>query len=64
MEEEFWPQEDMSNYPKLGLSPAKLLSNHYGERHAPYSELLKSLSVLYSTASLTLDQREEIIWIL
>lgn len=35
MEEEFWPQEDMSNYPKLGLSPAKLLSNHYGERHAP-----------------------------
>ena len=50
--------------PKLGLSPAKLLSNHYGERHAPNSELLKRVSILYSTASLTLGQREEIIWIL
>lgn len=50
--------------PKLGLSPAKLLSNHYGERHAPNSELLKRVSILDSTASLTLDQREKIIWIL
>lgn len=50
--------EDMSNYPKLSLSPTSLLSNHYGEA-CPYSELLKSLSVLYQYCLLDFRPKEK-----